>query len=181
LTSPTSHRLIHIPISEDNATFLTRASKHLISVDPRFKALLEQNHCHTYSPEGLAEGVDPFKSLVCGILSQQVSGAAARSITRKFILLFTSPADDEGNPPKGFFPTPQDVLSKTPEVIRTAGLSGRKVEYVLDLSARFADGRLKAEDMVHDTDEQIIEKLVEVRGIGVWSNPPPHPPNGGLR
>jgi DNA-3-methyladenine glycosylase II len=48
-------------------------------------------------------------------------------------------------------------------------LSGRKVEYVLDLSARFADGRLKAEDMIHDSDEEIIEKLVEVRGIGQWS------------
>lgn len=142
-------------------------------MDPRFHTLLEKNHCHVYSPEGLAEGVDPFKALVCGILSQQVSGAAARSITRKFVLLFTSPVDDEGNPPKGFFPTPQDVLSKTPEVIRTAGLSGRKVEYVLDLSARFADGRLKAEDMVHDTDEEIIEKLVEVRGIGQWSITPP--------
>jgi DNA-3-methyladenine glycosylase II len=122
-----------------------------------------------FSPEGLSEGTDPFKALVCGILSQQVSGAAARSIIRKFILLFTSPVDDEGNPPPGFFPTPQVVITKKPEVLRTAGLSGRKVEYVLDLSERFADGRLKTEDMIHDSDEEIIEKLVEVRGIGQWS------------
>jgi DNA-3-methyladenine glycosylase II len=169
LTSPTSHKLVHIPHSKFHATFLSRASEHLISVDPRFKDLLAKNHCRIYSPEGLSEGVDPFKSLVCGILSQQVSGAAARSITRKFVLLFTPPADDEGNPPTGFFPTPHAVLTKTPEEIRTAGLSGRKVEYVLDLSARFADGRLKAEDMVSESDETIIEKLVEVRGIGRWS------------
>jgi DNA-3-methyladenine glycosylase II len=140
-------------------------------VDARFKDLLAKNHCHVFSPEGLKEGVDPYKALVCGILSQQVSGAAARSITRKFILLFTDAADEEGNPPSGFFPTPQQVLMKPPEVIRTAGLSGRKVEYVLDLSAHFVDGRLKAEDMVHESDETIIERLVEVRGIGRWSIP----------
>jgi len=116
--------------------------------------------------------VDPYKSLVCGILSQQVSSAASRSITRKFLLLFTDAVDEEGNPPVGFFPTPHQVLTKKPEVLRTAGLSGRKVEYVLDLSIRFADGRLKAEDMVHESDEAIIEKLVEVRGIGRWSTAP---------
>jgi DNA-3-methyladenine glycosylase II len=139
-------------------------------VDSRFKDLLENHHCHVFSPEGLAEGVDPFKALVNGIISQQVSGAAARSIGRKFILLFTEPEGEDGNPPKAFFPTPQMVLTKSPEILRTAGLSGRKVEYILDLSARFVDGRLKAEDMVHESDETIIEKLVEVRGIGRWSN-----------
>jgi DNA-3-methyladenine glycosylase II len=171
LTSPTSHKLIHIPHSESHSTFLARATDHLISVDPRFKSLLAQNPCHPYSPKGLSEGVDPFKALVCGILSQQVSGAAARSITRKFILLFVE-ADDEGQPPEGWFPTADMVLEKSPEVLRTAGLSGRKVEYVLDLSARFADGRLNAHDMIHDSDEEIIKKLVEVRGIGQWSTDP---------
>jgi DNA-3-methyladenine glycosylase II len=149
---------------------LTRASKHLISLDSRFKELLEKNPCHIYSAKGLSEGVDPYKALVCGILSQQVSGAAARSITRKFILLFSEP-DEEGNPPEGFFPSPDMVIKKTAEELRPAGLSGRKAEYVVDLTARFADGRLNAEDMIHDTDESIIEKLVEVRGIGVWSCP----------
>jgi DNA-3-methyladenine glycosylase II len=161
-----------VPHNELHNTFLSRASKHLISVDARFKDLLAKNHCHVFSPEGLKEGVDPYKALVCGILSQQVSGAAARSITRKFILLFTDAEDEEGNPQAGFFPTPQQVLTKPPEVLRTAGLSGRKVEYVLDLSAHFVDGRLKTEDMVHEPDEAIIEKLVEVRGIGRWSMPP---------
>ena len=151
-------------------------------MDPRFKGLLEQHHCYLYSPQGLSEGVDPFKALASGIFSQQVSGAAARSITRKFLLLFKEqfPPDtkqeskangeeEQEEPPKGWFPTPHMVLGKSPEILRTAGLSGRKVEYVLDLAGRFADGRLKAEDMIHDSDQTIIEKLVEVRGIGQWS------------
>lgn len=140
-------------------------------MDPRFKEILEKNPCHLFSPKGLAEGVDPFKSLTCGILSQQVSGAAARSIIRKFVLLFTNPVDEEGNPPHEYFPAPQQVLTKKTEELRTAGLSQRKAEYVLELSTRFADGRLRAEEMIHDTDEEIIEKLVEVRGIGQWSFP----------
>ena len=160
--------MIHLPHSELHATFLQRASAHLISVDPRFKTLLDKNTCHIYTPKGLAEGVDPYKALVSGIISQQISGLAAKSIQRKFLLLFSEP-DDEGNPPAGFFPTPAQVLKKPAETLRTAGLSGRKVEYVVDLSQRFVDGRLNANDMIHDTDEQIIEKLVEVRGIGRWS------------
>jgi DNA-3-methyladenine glycosylase II len=168
LRSPITHRLVHIPQSDLHATFLTRASQHLISVDSRFKALLDQHTPHFFSPQGLAEGMDPFKMLTRGILSQQVSNAAARSIIRKFILLFGE-ADGEGNPPEDFFPTPQMVLEKPVEVLRTAGLSGRKCEYVLDLSARFVDGRLNAHDMLHDSDETIIEKLVQVHGIGKWS------------
>jgi len=168
LKSPTTHRLIQLPHSDLHATFLKKASEHLISVDSRFKTILEKNECHVYSPKGLAEGVDPYKALVSGILSQQISGLAAKSIQRKFILLFTKPEED-GNPPAAFFPTPQQVLTKSPEVLRTAGLSGRKVEYILDLSQRFVDGRLNAHDMIQDTDEEIIEKLVEVRGIGRWS------------
>ena len=100
-----------------------------------------------------------------------MSGAAAKSITKRFVLLFVE-ADDEGQPPEGWFPTPDMVLKKSPEVLRTAGLSGRKAEYILDLSARFADGRLNAHDMIHDSDEEIIQKLVEVRGIGQWSTDP---------
>jgi DNA-3-methyladenine glycosylase II len=168
-----SHRLIHLPQSELYAAFLQRASKHLISVDKRFKTILDKHECHVYSPKGLAEGVDPYKALVSGILSQQISGLAAKAIQRRFLLLFSEP-DEEGNPPAGFFPTPQQVLTKAPDVLKSAGLSGRKVEYVIDLSQRFVDGRLNAEDMIHDTDEEIIEKLVEVRGIGRWSIHPPY-------
>ena len=93
---------------------------------------------------------------------------AAKSIIRKFLLLFTEP-DEEGNPPEDFHPTPQNVLNKTVEELRSAGLSGRKAEYIQDLSKRFDDGRLNTTDMINDTDEQIIEKLVQVKGIGQWS------------
>lgn len=52
---------------------LEMACAHLIKVDPRLKAVIEKHPCKHFSPEGLQEEVDPFKSLVSGILAQQVS------------------------------------------------------------------------------------------------------------
>ena len=51
---------------------LEQACQHLIAVDPRMKPLIERHHCKNFSPEGLAEEVDPFESLCSGIMSQQV-------------------------------------------------------------------------------------------------------------
>jgi DNA-3-methyladenine glycosylase II len=51
---------------------LDEACKHLISVDPKLKSVIEKHHCKIFSPEGLAEKVDPFKSLSTGIMGQQV-------------------------------------------------------------------------------------------------------------
>lgn len=53
---------------------LEQACSHLITVDPRLKPLIEKHHCRVFSPEGLAEEVEPFESLCSGIMSQQVSG-----------------------------------------------------------------------------------------------------------
>ena len=53
---------------------LEQACAHLIAVDSRMKPLIERHHCRTFSPEGLAEEIDPFESLCSGIISQQVSG-----------------------------------------------------------------------------------------------------------
>jgi DNA-3-methyladenine glycosylase II len=51
---------------------LERACAHLVAVDPRLKTVIEQNHCKMFSPEGLAEEVDPFAALASGIIGQQV-------------------------------------------------------------------------------------------------------------
>ena len=51
-------------------------------------------------------------------------------------------------------------------MLRTAGLSQRKAEYVQDLAARFADGRLSASKLSESNDEEMAEMLIEVRGIG---------------
>lgn len=95
------------------------------------------------------------------IISHQVSGQAAASIRRKFTALFedTHPA----------FPSPAQVIQKDLPTLRTAGLSQRKAEYIYGLAEKFATGELSAQMLVSATDEELIDKLVAVRGLGRWS------------
>lgn len=67
------------------------------------------------------------------------------------------------------FPTPSQVSSCPIETLRSAGLSQRKAEYIKDLSTRFVDGRLSSEKLIEMTDEQVMEALIQVRGIGRWT------------
>jgi len=70
---------------------LSEGIAHLISVDPRFKILAETNKCPLFAEYD--RQITPFPDIVRGILAQQVSGAAARSILNKFVRLFSSDSD----------------------------------------------------------------------------------------
>ncbi|KAI5840849.1 DNA glycosylase [Morchella snyderi] len=138
---------------------------HLLSVEPKLAPLIKSHPCALYSPAGLAEPVDPFYSLMCGIISQQISSAAARSVKLKFISLFQPALEDAGLT----FPTPAMVLECPQELLRTGGLSTRKTEYVHSLAEKFVSGDLSAEILSSACDEEVVRRLVAVRGIGVWS------------
>lgn len=145
---------------------LERALEHLRSADARMIPLIENHHCHIFSPEGLAEEIDPFRSLASGIMAQQVSGAAAKSIKNKFIGLF-----HEGQPEDQsvMFPTPAQVAATDITRLRLAGLSQRKAEYIQGLAQKFVSGELSTEMLLKATDEEVMEKLIAVRGLGRWS------------
>lgn len=91
----------------------------------------------------------------------QVSGQAAASIRKKFTALFeaTHPA----------FPSPAQVVEKDLPTLRTAGLSQRKAEYIHGLAEKFVSGELSSAMLISASDEELIEKLVAVRGLGRWS------------
>ncbi|KAL6865912.1 3-methyladenine DNA glycosylase [Amphichorda felina] len=145
------------------ANLLQVACDHLISVDERMRPLVEKNHCRIFSPEGLAEEIDPFEAIASGIISQQVSGAAAKSIKAKFVALF----DDVTKGSR--FPHPSEVAPCSIERLRTAGLSQRKAEYIKGLAEKFTSGELSAQ-MLHDAPyEEVLKKLIAVRGLGQWS------------
>ncbi|KAI1420410.1 DNA glycosylase [Xylaria sp. FL1777] len=166
------------------ADILEEGNKFLISVDPRMRPLVENNHCRMFSPEGLAEQIDPFEALCSSIISQQVSGAAAKSIKKKFVDLFHEGEEDSAEPaktqPEGEdgddgqarkrpFPVPTQVVGKTIEELRTAGLSQRKAEYVSGLAEQFTTGQLSAEMLANAPYEELITRLTAVRGLGLWS------------
>ncbi|KAI0838600.1 HhH-GPD superfamily base excision DNA repair protein [Hypoxylon sp. FL0890] len=168
LLSPETSRIVtravspsQAPVGQPTTTkILEEACKHLIKIDERMKPLIEKHHCSIFSAEGLSEKIDPFESLCSGIISQQVSGAAAKAIKQRFIDLF----DNDGK-----FPHPSQVAECTIEQLRTAGFSQRKAEYVKGLAEKFTSGELSAQLLVDAPYEVVVEKLIAVRGLGLWS------------
>ncbi|KAK4138903.1 DNA glycosylase [Trichocladium antarcticum] len=168
--SKPSHSLVP---TTTTATILEEACAHLIEVDPRMKPLIDAHHCRIFSPEGLAEQIDPFEALTSSIISQQVSGAAAKSIKARFVALFNTDANPPattiaaGQPPP--FPHPARVAATPLETLRTAGLSQRKAEYVQGLAGKFASGALAAQTLADAPYEEVVATLTAVRGLGRWS------------
>lgn len=103
-------------------------------------------------------GGKPFQSLVEAIIYQQLAGRAANAISARFMKLYT-----------GRFPAPARLLSTPDETLRTAGLSGRKIEYMKDLAARVSESRLDLAGLAAMDDEQVVEQLSEVKGICRWT------------
>jgi DNA-3-methyladenine glycosylase II len=100
---------------------------------------------------------DHFAALAESILYQQLAGAAAAAIHRRFIALF------DGDP------TPAKVLDLHPRTLRAAGLSGSKVASIRDLAAKVRDGTVPLRYIGRRSDEEIVERLTVVRGIGRWT------------
>lgn len=101
----------------------------------------------------------PFHALYSAIVSQQLSGKAARSIYERTRTLF----------PGGRVTAPA-VLRTAPDRLRGAGLSNAKVAAVRDLAAKYADGVIpNAGRLKTLSDEEVVEQLVQVRGVGRWT------------
>ena len=135
--------------------------------DPAFKPLIKR-----YGRPTLKRGKTPFQALTRAIIYQQISGKAASSIYAKFAALYgiriSTPIDWESRA-AGRFPTPQQVLDTPDETLRTAGLSAQKIRYIKDLALRFTDGTVPHKKLHTMKNEEIIESLVRVNGIGVWT------------
>ncbi|KKK21414.1 hypothetical protein ARAM_007572 [Aspergillus rambellii] len=184
-------------------TLLEQATAHLIATDARLEPIIRQHPCKLFSPQGLAEKIDPFRSLVSTIIGQQVSGAAAKSIKDRFVgllyginnrnrnrnpndgitinnggsgsgsgsetTIIPPPPPPPPPPPADYFPTPEEIVKCDIPLLRTAGLSQRKAEYIQGLSEKFANGELSARMLLSASDDELLEKLTAVRGLGRWS------------
>jgi len=101
---------------------------------------------------------DHLTALIGAIVSQQLSTKAAATIFGRFVALF----------PNGEIRA--DLIDGlTTEALRGVGLSGQKVGYLRDLSARIADGRLRLDELDALPDEEVIERLTSVKGFGRWT------------
>ncbi|HEV2358472.1 MAG TPA: DNA-3-methyladenine glycosylase 2 family protein [bacterium] len=100
---------------------------------------------------------DRFAALAESILYQQLAGAAAAAIHRRFVALFDGDL------------SPEAVLALPRKKLRAAGLSGGKVASIRDLAAKVADGAVPLQRIGRLPDEDIITRLSVVRGIGRWT------------
>jgi DNA-3-methyladenine glycosylase II len=127
------------------------ACRHLMKKDRVMRRLIPQfaNTC-------LQARGDAFSTLARSIVGQQISVKAAQTVWRRFAAL-----------PEEM--TPAQVLRLKVDDMRAAGLSPRKVEYLVDLSIHFDAGRVHVQDWQAMDDEAIIAELIAIRGIGRWT------------
>ncbi|MDQ3978032.1 MAG: DNA-3-methyladenine glycosylase 2 family protein [Actinomycetota bacterium] len=98
-----------------------------------------------------------FGALARAICYQQLAGNAAAAIHRRFAALY------------GGQPTPAAVAKTPDETLRAVGLSATKVASIKDLAVKAADGSVRLEGWSRLTDDEIVERLTVVRGIGRWT------------
>jgi DNA-3-methyladenine glycosylase II len=131
--------------------FWEDACKHLMKKDRVMKRLIPQ-----FKDSSLQTRGDAFVTLARSIVGQQISVKAAQTVWDRFAVL-----------PKKM--TPRNVLKLKVDDMRAAGLSARKVEYLVDLSLNFDNNSLTLQRWDAMEDEEIIAQLVAIRGIGRWT------------
>ncbi|MGH7528150.1 MAG: DNA-3-methyladenine glycosylase family protein [Gemmatimonadales bacterium] len=135
----------------------TEACASLCQADPALGELIARAGAFTLRPQPTQS---LFAALARSIVYQQLSGQAAATILARVVALFA---------PKRF-PTPRDLLSVPPERLRAAGLSTAKTAALRDLAERTLDGTVPSMPLVRRMDdEEIIERLTLVRGVGRWT------------
>lgn len=133
------------------------ATRHLARVDPVMRRLIHEIGRFTLMQR---VGRSPFESLARAIAYQQLHDNAAESILRRFVALF----------PGRRFPRPAEVLGANVRAMRRAGFSRAKVAALRDLATKALEGTVLTTRVITQlTDEAIIERLIEVRGVGRWT------------
>ncbi len=131
---------------------MRKAVNHLKKSDPVLRAIIER-----VGPCRMEYGVPEFCSLAEAIVYQQLNGKAAVTIFNRFAALAGEPI------------TPEGILKLSDEQLRSVGLSKQKSAYLKDLAAKTATGLLDFSRLPELEDEEVIEHLTQVKGIGVWT------------
>jgi DNA-3-methyladenine glycosylase II len=131
---------------------MRKALNHLRKSDPTLRAIIER-----IGPFRMQYGPAEFHSLAEAIIYQQLNGRAAETIFNRFAALAGDPL------------TPEGILKLTDEQMRGVGLSKQKSSYLRDLAEKTASGALDFSRLATLPDAEVIEHLIQVKGIGVWT------------
>jgi len=139
-----------------------KARKELAASDPTMAALIERvgkiDIATRLRRRKEERPADAYGALLRAIVGQQLSTKAARTIYLRVLDLFG-----------GTTPSPEQLLEASEEDLRGCGLSGRKTEYVRDLAQHVLSGELELERLEELGNEEVIEEIVAVRGLGRWT------------
>lgn len=142
-----------LPVPPPHApAYWAEACKHLVKKDRVLRRLIPQ-----YPGEALALQGDAFTTLARSIVGQQVAAKSASAQWKKLQVLL----------PEGL--TPSQLLRLKVDDMRGAGLSARKVDYLVDLAVHFTEDRLRVDAWAEMDDESIITALTAIRGVGRWT------------
>jgi len=131
---------------------MRKAINHLKKCDPVLRAIIER-----VGPFRMEYGEPQFSSLAEAIVYQQLNGKAAETIFKRFAALAGEPL------------TPEGILKLSDEQLRGVGLSKQKSAYLKDLAQKTAEGILDFSKLPELPDEEVIEHLTQVKGIGLWT------------
>jgi DNA-3-methyladenine glycosylase II len=130
-----------------------KGAAHVVRVDPAFAPIVAA--AGPFAPQPSTG--DAFSALVRAIVYQQLNGRAAETIHRRLLTLLGGEA------------TADAVLKASTEELRSVGLSGSKAASVVDLAAKTTDGTVPLDRIEDLGDDEVVRRLVEVRGIGRWT------------
>jgi DNA-3-methyladenine glycosylase II len=131
---------------------MRKAIIHLKKCDPVLREIIER-----VGPFRMEYGDPQFASLAEAIVYQQLNGKAAETIFKRFAALAGDPL------------TPEGILKLSDEELRGVGLSKQKSTYLKNLAQKTAAGVLDFSRLPELPDEEVIEHLTQVKGIGVWT------------
>ena len=131
---------------------MRKAILYLKKSDPVMRGIIER-----IGPCRMKFGEPVFHSLAEAIIYQQLNGRAAETIFNRFAAL-------AGNPL-----TPEGILKLTPEQMRSVGLSQQKSSYLRDMGERAHRGELDFSRLGKMSENEVIEHLTQVKGVGVWT------------
>jgi DNA-3-methyladenine glycosylase II len=134
----------------------TLACKELTEADPVLGQLIERAGPYTVK---LKSQHSPFEALLESIIYQQLHGKAAAAILKRLLTFFGE-----------LHPAPEHILAAPDDRLRGCGLSANKLLALRDLAAKTLDGTVPTLTQIRRMpDQEIIDRLTAVRGIGVWT------------
>ncbi|MES2630622.1 MAG: DNA-3-methyladenine glycosylase [Patescibacteria group bacterium] len=130
-----------------------KAADYLSERDPILGEIIRNAPLPAFTPHK-----NYYQELVESIISQQLSVKAAATILKRFKELFSED-----------FPSPESILATDIEELRGVGLSRQKAGYIKDLATRVLDGSVQFSHLDSLTNQEVIDELVQIKGVGVWT------------